>query len=281
MCLGIVVLLGGVWIVSIKSSDGVSEDIDLMLANQEETNGAESGAEELHDEPEEMERDDEEESEEIEGAGEGHQEETYGDLKSRIANLYQAFLLDQAGPPRGFSVGISASSPGFALRPQHLNHQRRNSAANPSIPPRLQNRHSHTRSDDISFASSHVDEPSPQRPVHLSRTASESAAVEADVVLMKRDRDMLSYKHRRKRSLAGDVYVGALDPFAEEPALEAVQPNSSGSHILKRSNSVGSQQSRRREEDHSVQEEDTPTKRQSILAKYLPPWNTPNLKPKD
>lgn len=196
-------------------------------------------------------------------------EETFGDLKSRIAQLYHAFLLDQDGPPRGFSVGISASSPGFAIRPRHMLHQRRNTSAALSSLPRLSISHSHNRSDDyhsptsdplavsptsmddttrrqhganddsnglMRRSSSHNPTDSPrrqrQRPVHPDRTASEGGghtetggandALASSIVLRDRDRDpTLSYRHRRKRSLAGDIYVGASDPFSEEPALES------------------------------------------------------------
>jgi len=229
MCLGIGVLLAGVWIVSIKSTDEEVEEHDLVQVSDEDDEDADE-SDGLLRRQDGFDEDDEE-------AIRSPDEETFGDLKSRIANLYQAFLLDQAGPPRGFSVGIAASSPGFAIRPQH--HQRRNTAHSVSGLSRS-TRHSHSRSDDFTFSpaasTQRADtDDTVQSSEPLGRTTSEPAASTATATASTdKDRDVLSYRHRRKRSLAGDIYVGAPDPFSEEPAFEPPM-----SPRKRRSSSVG------------------------------------------
>lgn len=252
MSLGIAILLGGVWIVSIKSpAEEIVEDIDMdECSSDEESAFLSSRHRDSRDSFDVEAGEDYEEDDEANvtgGAMQLHKEETFGDLKNRIASLYQAFLVDQAGPPRGFSIGISASSPGFAIRPQY-HHARRNtmmsipsqlhsssnnssSANSPLATPRI--RHSRTRSDDFGFPV-----PAPQAPGHrahrsslsrpsdqLNRSTSEpTTGTEAEAAATSsstRERDaMLSHRHRRKRSLAGEYYVGSTDPFAEPPVLQ-------------------------------------------------------------
>lgn len=278
MSLGIVVLLAGVWIVSIKSSDAPAEgeSIDLTDTEEEDEDDALlSGNDEDGD------------AYELEESDHSPEEETFGDLKRRMSHLYQAFLLDQAGPPRGFSVGISASSPGFAIRPtgqqQHL-HARRNTAAAISGLPPLQVRHLHTRSDEGASAlaptsTSPYGETDPLRPSALSRTASEphaGASASATRPAGGGDQEMLSHRHRRKRSLAGDFYVGASDPFAESPAFET--PLSPTSANRSRSGSTASAQPRRQSADPESQAVQGSTgaaaaRRGSALKRFLP-WST-------
>lgn len=282
MSLGIAILLGGVWIVSIKSpAEEVTEDIDLDECSSDEEAGflsssrssfdVEAGGGRYRDyagENAETEEDDDEDSDGMQQ----HREETFGDLKNRIASLYQAFLTDQAGPPRGFAIGISASSPGFAIRPQY-HHGRRNTMIN--VPSQLRSssnassnavsptgtpgvRHSHTRSDDFGFPSPRLDANltaqramSTSRPAEqLNRSTSEPTTdAEAEAAATSsstRERDaMLSHRHRRKRSLAGEYYVGTADPFAEQPVLHSdlyssVTSPTSPRHGRKRAGSAGS-----------------------------------------
>lgn len=253
MSLGIAVLLGGVWIVSIKSpAEEITEDIDMDECSSDEESAflssrRRSSRHSLDAEAgEDYDIGDDEENEETTADTQLHKEETFGDLKTRIASLYQAFLTDQAGPPRGFSIGISASSPGFAIRPQS-HHARRNTmmsmpsqqrssnnsstANSPLGTPRV--RHSRTRSDDFGFPVLNTDAPSHALPRTflnrpsdlLNRSASEpTTGAEAEAAATSsstRERDaMLSHRHRRKRSLAGEYYVGSTDPFAEPPVLQ-------------------------------------------------------------
>ena len=231
MVLGIAVLLAGVWIVSIKSAaDDEDEELSLLDAT-EDYSDLEAGAEEPSTPIEQDMHAD---------------EETYTDLKSRIANLYQAFLLDQAGPPRGFSVGIAASSPGFAIRPSHT---RRNTfaASGPMSHLASSLRHSKTRSEDSAIADSplqadfdHASRPS----AAMNRTSSEPFATATATAAASATRDentaLLNYRHRRKRSLAGDIYVGAVNPFQEEPLLDAPPSPSSAHQPLRRSGSTSS-----------------------------------------
>lgn len=251
MSLGIAILLGGVWIVSIKSpAEEIVEDIDMDECSSDEESAflsprhrttRDSFDVEAGEDYEEEQEDDEER----EGM-QSHKEETFGDLRTRIASLYQAFLNDQAGPPRGFSIGISASSPGFAIRPQY-HHARRNTMMTMPSPLRSSNnssnansplgtpgvRHSHTRSDDFGFPTTapqalpqKARRSSTSRPSdHLNRSTSEpTTGAEAEAAATSsstRERDaMLSHRHRRKRSLAGEYYVGSTDPFAEPPVLQ-------------------------------------------------------------
>ena len=267
MSLGIVVLLAGVWIVSIKSSDAPVEGDSIDMHDTEEGEEDDLFDGEGEDDAYELDEDDR-----------SPEEETFGDLKGRIAHLYQAFLLDQAGPPRGFSVGISASSPGFAIRPSG-HHARRNTAASIPSLPRLQTRHSHSRSDEGAFASSPTsalaeNETTPLRPAALGRTASEPSPGEGGTATATRqaaDQEMLNYRHRRKRSLAGDFYVGASDPFAESPVFETpLSPTSTG---RSRSGSTASARERRHSEDagqHGIMTRSA--NRSSGLKRFLP-WS--------
>lgn len=275
MSLGIAILLGGVWIVSIKSpAKEVTEDIDLDECSSDEEatflSSRQRGSRDSFDVEAGEDYDDDDEEPER-GAMQSHKEETFGDLKTRIASLYQAFLTDQAGPPRGFSIGISASSPGFAIRPQH-HHARRNTMM--SMPSQLRSsttssgassplgtpgvRHSHTRSDDFGFPSPSL-EAIPQNPRRaslsrpsdqLNRSTSEpTTGAEAEAAATSsstREREaMLSHRHRRKRSLAGEYYVGTSDPFAEMPVLPSelysiVTSPTSPRHGRTRAGSMGS-----------------------------------------
>lgn len=219
----------------------------------------------------------EEDASELEEDDRSPEEETFGDLKSRIAHLYQAFLLDQAGPPRGFSVGISASSPGFAIRPAG-HHTRRNTAA--SIPSfaRSTARHAHSRSDEGGLASSPTamhDESTPLRPGQLERTASEPSpgAGTATATRQQADHEMLNYRHRRKRSLAGDFYVGASDPFAESPVFET--PLSPTSTTRSRSGSSASAQARRQSvaDTGAINPQGPADRRRSSGLKRFLPWS--------
>jgi hypothetical protein len=78
------------------------------------------------------------------------------------------------------------------------------------------------------------------------RAAGAAAAMSASTSGSTRSREQhelaLSYRHRRKRSLAGDIYVGASDPFSEQPAFEAPpSPGGQGhGHGRRRSSSAGS-----------------------------------------
>lgn len=278
MPLGIAVLLGGVWIVSIKSpAEEIAEDIDLDECSSDEESGFLSGhSRESFDVEAGQHYRDDDEDEDYEGVPgnemQEHREETFGDLKNRIAGLYQAFLADQAGPPRGLSIGISASSPGFAIRPQY-HHARRNtmmtvpsqlrsstssSASTPAGTPGV--RHSHTRSDDFGFPSPHLNtnrapiqdspilgsRPSEQLNRSMSQPTTDAEAEAAATSSSTRERDAtLSHRHRRKRSLAGEYYVGSTDPFAEQPVLHSelfhtvTSPTSPG-HGRTRAGSMGS-----------------------------------------
>lgn len=251
MSLGIAVLLGGVWIVSIKSpAEEVVEDIDMDECSSDEEAGFLSSTRSSFDiESGERYRDEFQDGDDEEQEGQNgiqqHREETFGDLKHRIAALYQAFLNDQAGPPRGLAIGISAASPGFAIRPQY-HHARRNTMM--SMPSQLRSsstssnavspagtpgvRHSRTRSDDFGFPTSRLDaamntqvatsgsRPSDQ--MHRSTSEPTTGAEAEAVVIASGTRDgnaVLLHRHRRKRSLAGEYYVGTSDPFAEQPVL--------------------------------------------------------------
>ncbi|GAA5985334.1 hypothetical protein JCM5350_005146 [Sporobolomyces pararoseus] len=106
--LGIAILLGGVWIVSIKSgtdeeSSEKSKRAGTLGKGEEEDEQAGpllDRQERYFDEPEsEFERTSEDEAEEVEGVAEDDEP-----LEWR---------------PRGFSIGLAASSPGFDLRPHH------------------------------------------------------------------------------------------------------------------------------------------------------------------
>lgn len=270
MSLGIAVLLAGVWVVSIKSSDEPREGDNIDMTDTEEE---EDGL---------LSREDDEDAYEVDDDDRSPEEETFGDLKGRIAHLYQAFLLDQAGPPRGFSVGISAASPGFAIRPSG-HHMRRNTAASIPSLPRLQTRHSHSRSDEGAFAASPTsvlreDENAPLHPQALARTASEPSPGEGTATATRQaaDQEMLSYRHRRKRSLAGDFYVGASDPFAESPVFETpLSPTSLRGRS--RSGSSASARERREFQDPTMSADSSTghaTRRGSMLQRFLP-WSVP------
>lgn len=319
MSLGIAVLLGGVWIVSIKSpAEEVTEDIDLDECSSDEEAAFLSSHRRSSRDSLDIETgvdDDEDDEEEREDMQHHDREETFGDLKTRIASLYQAFLTDQAGPPRGFSIGISASSPGFAIRPQ-AHHARRNTMSAPS---QLRSsttstssnspagtpgvRHGHSRSDDFGFPqptplpSSHRPrKSSPSRPSdQLNRSTSEpTTGAEAEAAATSSSTHareaMLSHRHRRKRSLAGEYYVGTTDPFAEEPVLQhdfhsSVTSPTSPRHGRTRAGSLGSMTRRtggaatnvaldRQASQDSASSASKPgsSRKSGSLSKYLP-WH--------
>lgn len=325
MSLGIAILLAGVWIVSIKSpAEEVTEDIDLDECSSDEEisffpSRLRSSRDSFDVEAGEDYEDDDDEEQDRSGI-QSHKEETFGDLKTRIASLYQAFLTDQACPPRGFSIGISASSPGFAIRPQHhhTHHARRNTMV--AMPSQLRSstassnatsplstpgvRHSHTRSDDFGFPSPTLEGSAPHmsRQASLSRpsellnrsTSEPTTGAEAEAAATSsstRERDaMLSHRHRRKRSLAGEYYVGTADPFAEPPVLHSdifanVTSPTSPRHGRTRAGLAGSVTKTssasatdltldREPSQDSLSPPTTKSRKGSSISKYLP-WHPP------
>ncbi|GAA5958471.1 hypothetical protein JCM3765_007888 [Sporobolomyces pararoseus] len=122
--LGIAILLGGVWIVSIKSgTDDESGEKSKRVGTtgKEEEEDEQTGRlldrqERYFDEPEsELERNSDDELGRVEGVAEDDEP-----LEWR---------------PRGFSIGLAASSPGFDLRPHHHRSGRRGISSSTSTLP--------------------------------------------------------------------------------------------------------------------------------------------------
>ncbi|GAA5849770.1 hypothetical protein JCM3766R1_000256 [Sporobolomyces carnicolor] len=121
--LGIAVLLGGVWIVSIKSG---TEDDDAVPALLESG----STAKEVQDA---------DEAERLIDRQERYFDEPESDLDRDSDAEERTPVAEDDEPlewrPRGFSIGLAASSPGFDLRPHHHRRARRKkSDASPSLP---------------------------------------------------------------------------------------------------------------------------------------------------
>ena len=105
VCLGMVLLLAGVWVVSLKSDAPVESESAVVdspeMAATARLSESEPllGSQRMADDESDDEDDDDEEPQWLSG------------------------LFDQVRP-RGFSIGIGAASPGFALRPERPSHVR-------------------------------------------------------------------------------------------------------------------------------------------------------------
>ncbi|GAA5908374.1 uncharacterized protein JCM6883_004370 [Sporobolomyces salmoneus] len=174
--LGIAVLLGGVWIVSIQKGTDKGEEekrrSSLKAEEEEEVGRLLQRQERYYDEPEsELEgnlQPDEEEEGEVSGA------EDDEPLEWR---------------PRGFSIGLAASSPGFDLRPHHHRSTRRKLSGSTSTLPH------HSTLDALI------------RDANVSSTEEgETAANESPT--RKRRSTPLTNSRSLRGSLSGSLYVG-------------------------------------------------------------------------
>ncbi|GAA96943.1 uncharacterized protein L969DRAFT_90346 [Mixia osmundae IAM 14324] len=125
--LGVIVLLTGVWIVSLKSgqSDPARPEEQPLLPNDTTQDNEVSDAGWSYDEQSD--------------------DSTKEGLARRIAQFYDSLMNDEA-PVRGLSIGIGASSPGFALRPQERRRHLRSASLSSSM--RASQSHESALTDD-------------------------------------------------------------------------------------------------------------------------------------
>ncbi|GAA5980063.1 hypothetical protein JCM10908_001518 [Rhodotorula pacifica] len=213
---GSAVLLGGVWIVSVKpakkeggSDDGeeAAEGRDKLRKVGSEREDADAGSGLSMDEMGEEEEDQSAESDEDDELG------NVSGLLFLSAGILISTAYERTVPyrPRGFSIGISAASPGFEIRPS--------STATPHRRSRLSLDAATTPSsttDELAWSTSSLPAPPAASPTRGLLDSPKTLG------LSRTTRNRRSYGHRREGSLTGAPYVGQppyshVLGFSDEP----------------------------------------------------------------